>query len=156
MHARILLPSILLSYCLFAAGDAVLDRNTLRGLSSVNVIIDRLDPQLEGEGLRADRLQDEIEGRLQNAGIKVNREAKEFLGLRILPVRAGKGQYGLCVALGLYQPVLLARDNKVRTATQTWEVESVLLSDRKQLFASTMGTVDELTNRFAEAWKSVQ
>ena len=35
-----------------AAGDAELDRATMRGLKAVNVVIDRIDPQLPKEACR--------------------------------------------------------------------------------------------------------
>jgi len=137
-----------------AAGDAPLDRASLRGLKTLGVVIDQLDPELELRGITKDALQSEVEGRLQGAGLQLDKNAPEFLGLRVIHVRDSKGPYALCLSMGLYQPVLLVRDRNLRTATQTWEVESVLLAPLKLLFRSSMSEVDQLTDRFISAWRS--
>ena len=61
----------------------------------------------------------------------------------------------MSITIGLYQPVVLVRDAKVRTATQTWEVETILMADPKQLFRASMESVDELADRFVAAFRSV-
>ena len=58
------------------------------------------------------------------------------------------------VGLALYQPVLLARDNEVRTATQTWEVGTVLMSPVKLLRDSMRASLDELVDQFIQAYKA--
>src|SRR3982074_3765683 len=85
-----------------AAGDALLERATMRGLNSVGVVIDTLDPELVRQGLTPDTLQSRIEARLQNAGIPVDKSAREFVGLRVMYVRRNRGPYALCLAVGLY------------------------------------------------------
>jgi hypothetical protein len=137
------------------AGDASLDRGTLRGLKSINVIIDKVDPQLSQEGLTAEFLQGKIEARLGSAKISVDKAAKEFLGLRVLAARINKGPYSVCLSLGLYQPVMLSRDKEIRTATQTWEIETILVAPQKVLMQSSEESLNELVDHFAGAWRSV-
>ena len=81
--------------------------------------------------------------------------AVEFLGLRISSARAGKGPYSLCLSIGLYQPVTLNRDRNIRTATQTWEVETLLVAQPKLLMQSSGAALDRLADRFVTAWRSV-
>ena len=137
------------------AGDAPLDRATLRGLKSLNVIIDPIDPELEKVGLTRDALQTRLSSRLRDGGIKVEDGANEFVGLRLLQVRNRRGPYAVALTIGLYQPVLLVRDQKIRTATQTWEVETILLAEPKQLERASLTSVDELAARFISAYRSV-
>jgi len=138
-----------------AVSDAPLDRATLRDLKSVNVIIDPLDPELVKQGLTQEILQTRIEDRLRDAGIGLDKSAKEFVGLRIMQVRAQRGPYALCLSIGVYQPVLLVRDKNLKTATQTWEVETILLSDPKVLSRESLNSVTELADRLVAAYRSV-
>ncbi|HEY2012331.1 MAG TPA: hypothetical protein VGH38_02470 [Bryobacteraceae bacterium] len=157
MGRSTLLCLALLALPVYGAGDAPLDRATLRGVKTIGVVIDKLDPQLEQEGLTAAVFQHQLEDRLQKAGIVIDPGAKEFLGLRVISIRpAGKKTpYSLCLALGLYQPVTLSRDKDVRTATQTWQVDTLLVALPKGMIQSATDATDRLAAQFAEAWKSV-
>ena len=138
-----------------AAGDAVLDRATLRGLKGVGVVIDQIDPQLPKEGVTGNVLQKRLVDRLTAAGITVNPDAQEFVGIQVSAVRGNRGPYAVSITIGLYQPVILARDSKIRTSTKTWEVETILMAEPKQMVDAAMDSVDDLAGRFAAAWKSV-
>ena len=138
-----------------AAGDAPLDRATLRGLKGIGVVIDVLDPELEKLGVTRDALMARLLARLQGERIRIDPGATEFAGLRIVAVRGNRGPFALSLAFGLYQPVLLSRDPGLRTSTQTWEVETVLMADPKMLAAACAETAGELAGRFAAAYRSV-
>jgi hypothetical protein len=144
---------LLLPFLTNGAGDAPLDRATLHGLKAVNIVIDQLDPALEELGVTADALETHLLARLAAAQIPVDRTAAEFIGFRITSVRGNRGPFALSLTIGLYQPVLLSRDHEVRTATQTWEVESILMADPKQVPAASFETADQLADRFAAAYK---
>jgi hypothetical protein len=137
------------------AGNGTLDRATLKGLTAINVIVDKVDPQIEGAGVTASALRARLEDKLREANVTVDTSRAEFLAVRLTGVRANRGPFALAVTMGAYQQVSLSRDPKVKTATQTWEVETVLLADPKQLYRATMDCVDELAGSFLEAWKSV-
>lgn len=136
------------------ASDAPADRATLRGLMALNVAVDPPGPELEGAGLRAADLQARIEDRLPRAGIAVDQSAREFLGLHVLAVREAKGSYGICLSLGLYQSVFLERDRTIRTATQTWETQSVVVVRPKQVRTAMGDTLDQLIDQFTGAYRS--
>lgn len=138
-----------------AAGDAPLDRATLRGLKAVNIVLDRLDPDLERSGITAAAVSARLQQRLAHAGIKTDPGAVEFLGMRVLQVRGGRGPYAVSLALALYQPVLLVRESNVKTAAPTWGVETVLMADPKQVKDAALASVDELAASFVAAWRSV-
>jgi hypothetical protein len=152
--AALIAPLFLLPLCLHGAGDEALDRATLRGLKAVNVVADRLAPEVEDAGVTREALQLRLEGRLRDAGIAIDKAASEFVALRVLHVRGNRGPFGLCLTEAVYQPVLLSRDRNVHTATQTWEVQTVLLAEPKQLYRATMDSLDELADRFIAAYRS--
>jgi hypothetical protein len=78
----------------------------------------------------------------------------EFLGLRLMAVRESKGAYALCIALGVYQAVTLDRDRTIKTATETWDSQSVVLVRPKQLSEAAADTVDQLVDQFIGAYRS--
>jgi hypothetical protein len=147
---------------LCGAGDAALDRATLRGIAAVNLVIDPVAEDLNKEGATADALLTRLEDKLREAGIKVDKNASEFVALRLTSVHGTRGRfnvgnppYAVAATIGLYQPVMLVRDRNVKTATQTWEVETITLADAKQVYRASMDSVDELAGRFVTAWRSV-
>jgi len=152
---RLLLLLLSLSFTAGAAGDSALDRATLRGSTGVGIVIDRIDPELVKIGFDANALQTRIDVRLRNAGLPVADNANEFLGLRLLHVRNGRGPFAICLSVGFYQPVVLVRDAKSRTATQTWEVETVLMAPSNLVYSASLDSLDELVDRFIASWRSV-
>jgi hypothetical protein len=145
----------LLPFFLRAAGDARLDRETLRGLKAASVVVDPIGPELEQQGVQTGLLQSRMEEGLRAAGLLGAPGSPEFLGLRILPVRSERGPFAVCLSLGLYQRVILAREPSVKTATQTWEVETIFMAQPKVVYQASLDSVDELIQRFIEAWRSV-
>jgi hypothetical protein len=137
------------------AGDAALDRATLRGLKAFNIVIDPLDSALEKSGLTADALRSRIDTRLRHAGIALDNNAIEFVGLRIDSMLARKGPASLCFSLAFYQPVALARDQKIRTAAATWEVRTMQMIPPKAIVQAAQDAVDQIADQFVAAYRSV-
>ncbi len=137
------------------AGDAAIDRATLRGVSAVNVVVDPVSSDLQKEGATASALLTRLESKLRDAGIRVDPASTDFVALRLTSVREPRGPYAVAATIGLYQPVALVRDPKVKTATQTWEVVTISLSDAKQVYRACMDSVDDLAGRFVQAYRSV-
>jgi len=157
MHCKLLVLAALLAIpaVTLGAGDAELDRATLRGLKAVGVVIDHIDPQLPRDGVTANMLFDRLHAKLKGANIPIDMGAQEFVAIQVSSVRDKRGPYALAFTIGLYQPVILARDSKIRTATKTWEVETILMADPKILKDASMESVDDLAARFVAAWRAV-
>jgi hypothetical protein len=153
MDRRILLG--LLSVFSAFAGDTQLDRSTLRGLKTISVVVDPLDPELERAGIIGDVLRARLARHMETADLAVDAKAPGFLGLRLMHVRRSRGPYALCLTLGVYQPVTLERDRQIKTVTQTWELQTVLISDPKGLTDAAIGAIDELLDGFVVAYRSV-
>lgn len=155
MSRRLLFLLAALATCPTApgAGNSALDRATLKGLTAVNVVVDKLDDQIQAAGITASVVRARIEDRLRSANITIDASKPDFVAIRMNGVRDKRGPFALAITLGAYQPVTLARDRNIRTATQTWEVETVLLAEPKQLYRAAMDTVDELTDSFVDAYR---
>jgi hypothetical protein len=152
MHrAAALLVFILLNVGAWAS-DTPADRATLRGLKALQVAVDPTGPELESQGLRAEDLQARIQDRLRRANIPVDAAAPEFVGLHVMAAHEGKGPYAVCFSLGLYQSVSLDRDKSIRTATQTWETQSVVLAPARQLHNAMDSTLNQLVDQFIAAY----
>src|SRR6266550_1692396 len=112
---------------LAAAGDAILDRATLKGIKAVSIIIDELPADLPKEAVTADTLQTRLTQRLTDAHIPIDSAAKEFVAIRASSVRDSKGPYAVAMSIGLYQPVTLVRNPAQRLAPPTWDAETVVI-----------------------------
>jgi hypothetical protein len=155
MRLRYLCASLLFVLAAHAAGDSQLERATLRGLGKVGVVIDPTDDDLVQQGLSPGTLQARVEEGLRAAGVPVDVAAPEFVGVRLMRVRDKRGPYAVCITVGLYQQVTITRDPKIKSATQTWEVQTVLMADQKQLYRGALDSLDELLKSFGDAWTSV-
>ena len=155
----VLLAALALS--LDGAGDAALDRATLRGITAINVVTDPVAPEIGKEGATADTLRQRLEQRLREAGIQIDPSSNVFVALRLTGVQAGhskfsmRAPFAIAASIGLYQPVTLVREPDVKTATQTWEVDTVVLADPKQVDQACLDSVDQLAARFVTAYRSV-
>ena len=152
---RTLAIAVLLPWAALRAGDSNLDRATLRGVKAVNIVIDHLDPQLEDQGLTQEMLRSRVEERLRKAAIPIDKDALEFVGLHITSMQSGKGPYSLCFSMGFYQPVTLVRDPKIRTASQTWDVNAILVVPPKPMMQSVLNTADQLADLFVNAYRFI-
>jgi hypothetical protein len=155
MYGRVCLLLAALALPLGGAGDAPLDRATLRGVMAVNVVIDPVAPEMQREGVTIEGLRTRLEERMRDAGIQIDTTSTTFLALRLRSVRAARGPLAIAMNIGLYQAVTLVRDPKVRTATATWEVDTVILTDTKQVYAACMDSATDLAGRFVTAYRSV-
>jgi hypothetical protein len=140
-----------------------MDRATLRGLKAVKVVVDRPPAEMERAGFDRDHLRAIIEQKLRDAGIKIDNDAIEFLGLGIamaqggrkVPLAFGKAPVSLTLSLDLYQVIVLSRDPTIKTVAETWGQEKVIQATAKSLDQVLPGAVDELAGQFVTAFRSV-
>jgi len=144
-----------------AASDSSMDRSTLRGLKAVKVVVDSPATEVEREGISSDGLRITIEQKLRDAGITVDHDAVEFLGLNISSARPprrtliSKGPISLVVNLGLYQIVLLNRDKATKTVTETWGDQRVAPASPKAIEHTVDDAVEDLVNEFITAYRAM-
>jgi hypothetical protein len=135
--------------------DAPLDRATLRGLKAVRAVVDSPDSAgLAQAGLTHAKLAAQIEQRLSKAGIPVDPNAKEFVGLRVTFAHARKTDYALGMTLAMYQNVTLAREASIKTMAETWSGESILLVPPRLVGEAMTNTLDQLVDQFVTAYKA--
>src|SRR5436190_6316788 len=135
------------------ASDGTIERATLRGLKAVRVAVDPPDTELQHAGITAGKLASVVEQRLEKAGLPVDKNAVEFLGLRVTAAHAKKKSSAVCLTLGLYQNVTLVRDAKVKATVETWSGDSVVLAPPELFTDAISNTVDQLVDQFAAAYR---
>jgi hypothetical protein len=138
------------------AGDSSMDRATLRGLKAVKVVVDSPGPEIERAGVDREFLRTGLEQKLRDAGIKIDNDVNEFLGVSISSARGGRrGPISLVVGLGVYQVVTLSRDKEMKTVAETWGDQRVVSATARGLDRSLLSVVDELADEFVRAYRSV-
>ncbi len=144
-----------------AASDSSMDRSTLRGIKAVKVVVDSPAPEVEREGISANGLRITMEQKLREAGITVDHDAVEFLGLNISSARAprkaliSKAPISLVISIGFYQTVVLSRDKTTKTVTETWGDQRVAPAASKAIEHTVDEAVDDLVSEFVTAYRSV-
>ena len=109
--------------------------------------------ELQRAGVTAGNLAVMVAQRLEKDGLTVNKDANEFVGLHVTAVHARKKTSAVALTLGLYQSVSLARDPAIKTITETWSGESVVLVPPELFSQAVAETVDELVDQFAGAFE---
>jgi len=161
----ILLTGILLGITLRSPLFAINGKSnlaTLRGLTGVGILVEKLPPEVEGEGLLRNHLQIEVEFKLRNAGIRIftQEECREtpgkpylYLNINVNTLKTESDIYPYSIDIVLMQEVSLLRDPKQTTYAVTWSVSGVG-SIGKGLLSQLRGSVADALDIFIKAYLS--
>jgi hypothetical protein len=69
------------------AVDSELSRKTLKGLTTLDVVIEELTPEAERDGVTKSQLQTDVELRLREAGLRVVSDGAASLYVNVSPLR---------------------------------------------------------------------
>jgi len=140
--------------------DSQSNRATLKGLPGVGVLVEKLPPEIEREGLRRDQLQMDVESQLKKAGVKVFSkeqctrvpgEPYLYINLNVNVVKTESGIYPYTVDIMLIQKVSLMRDPKRVTYAVTWSTGGVG-SITKSIVSQLQENVAEVVHVFIRAF----
>ena len=162
---RTLLVLISLSISVSAAAQGSRSKETLKGLHGLHVVVEKLNPELERDGLAARQIQVDIELRLRKAGITVfsQGEVNKADGPTLLHVRvdAVKGDdvlenlYAVHMGVELWQAVYLYRLEKSPAfVAATWTIRGTAFVGKEKLNdvrSYLAGQVDEFINDYLTA-----
>jgi hypothetical protein len=170
MSSRVLLAPLLLT-ALACASDDPTDRATLKNVKAFCVVVEVSDQSSQG-GVDKDKLQADIEGRLQEEGAAIDKNATTCLYLNVRALRAvgGKGKplplfggkdkplplYAADLRLEFLQTVALTRDPTVKTYAPTWSSANMTMVPAEDLGHTALEIETGLVDRFVAAYKSVQ
>lgn len=169
LSGRILIAALVLvcvPVSIRAQTEADPERETLRGLDGVMVLVEDLRPDVIADGVTVKMIQTAAEKKLKAAGIKVLSENELmstpgypylYINLNSIKPPGGSG-YIYSISLELYQAVTLDRDSKNKCLASTWEVSMVGMvttSQLKGVVDRISALVDEFMDDYAAANKSV-
>jgi hypothetical protein len=110
--------------CVQAAGD-VFERTSLKGLKSVQVVIEELTPDITKDGLNRDQIKSSVERQLEQAGILVEQQAENAFYVHLDSAKNETGAYSYALSLQLVQLVFLFRDPSLLTWGTTWSLSLI-------------------------------
>ena len=143
--------------------NSEMNRETLRGLKGVKVLIEELSSDVEKAGLARNQIQGIVETKLRKAGIRVLTQEEcyktpgepyVYVNINLNPGKAGEGVYGYSIDIGVIQNVALERDPKQKAYAVTWSTGGVGLIGREFL-SRLQESVDDLVGIFIGAFLSV-
>ena len=144
------------------ASDDKTDRATLRGIKGVCTVVEVLDQTKDAVNLLSqEKLLSVIDGKLQEAGIPLEKNSTTCLYFSVRPLQAmGKnnkpiGLYAVDFKLEFLQAVTLARDPAVRAYAQTWSVANLANVPADYLEQTAREVAVDLVSRFTRAYRSV-
>ena len=158
---------ILFSLAVIAsASDDKTDRATLRGIKSTCVVVEVAD-QAHSK-LSKEELQTEIEGKLKQAGIGVDKSGTACLYLNVRVLQAIGRQaiairrkekpiplYAVDLRLEFLQTVALTRDPAAKTYAPTWSTANMATVASDDLGKTAIEITTSLVDQFITAYKSV-
>jgi hypothetical protein len=114
----------LFSTAIARADDDIYSRVSLRGLESIQVVVEELQPEVEQNGLTAIAVRTDVELKLRQAGIRVlDTTAAIWLHVSVSVLTSKDGIWPFMIQVELSQPVALARDPSILMASiYTWSV----------------------------------
>ena len=153
---------VLGSFLRLAAADTPIDRESLRDLDGVRVVVEEPPAVLKTKGLSQDDLQKDVESRLRNAKINVLNSGEfpvgdPFLHVRVTTTLENSGLIAYAVELDFRQTVFLRRNPAVTfNRAQTWKADEHMgLTKSARLAEAIHSALSEELIQFVTAFFSV-
>jgi len=121
-----------------------LGKESLKGLNGVYLIVERLNPDIEKDGLTKNSIKTAVELKLRMAGIKVLTKEEIFkdpdspvLHVQVVSIkeRTIDSFYAIGINIELYQHVFLIRDKSIIFHTATWCDKLVVMRLAKEVYS---------------------
>jgi hypothetical protein len=144
----------------FAESD--LQRQSLRGLPGVWVVVEQLSPDLEQAGLTQDQVQTDTEEKLRKAGVKVLTQEEcwqtpgmPWLYITAALLKASDATYATTIGASLNQEVTLTRNPQIKTFGVTWDAGVYLGAVGRESLPSVREHVGRLIDKFIAGYQAV-
>ncbi|MDP8207656.1 MAG: hypothetical protein P9L92_13400 [Candidatus Electryonea clarkiae] len=124
----------------------------LIGLKKFIILIEELDNDLAAQGLNKQILKEDIESKLQLAGIKVAPvvEAPEtpWLYVRITSLMSRTGQFSYNISFDLNANVKIEFNDKVVKGATIWSSDLLVVVDKKRVVESVRQNIKDMMETF--------
>lgn len=126
-----------------------IDREPLKGISDVYLVIERLDPVANKLGITEDQIQTDVEIRLRKAGIKVKkRDTLVMFYVNVGITNGINGLYGVSETVEVKDMVSLVREPKIKFQTQIWDKHMFGIVGELRVSDAIRKGVGDLTDEF--------
>lgn len=148
--------------CTVLAIDGKSNRATLRGLRGVGVLVEKISPEVEKEGLNWDQLQVAVESRLHKAGIEILTKEESvktpgepylYININVNIAKTEADIYPYSIDLLFIQKVSLQRDPRLMSYAVTWSTGGVG-SIGKPILNQLRESVNDMVDVFIKAYLS--
>ena len=135
------------------AGLAASDDGTLKGIASIKVFVEGVDPADKPRGLTRGQLQIDVESRLRKAGIAVSADATEYLYVNVNTLQSRQRLTSFSVVVMVRQSANLIRDASIAApAAITWWKGTDGITVASNL-SSVRDAVGDLVDQFISAYR---
>lgn len=131
------------------------DKETLRGIKGINVLIEHIAPEAERFGLTEGKLQTDVELKLRMAGIEVSQiEPYPFLYVNI-NTSHGSGIFAYNITVSVDQLVSLERNPNLKFFATTWNEGMLGSTWERYLEIRVRNTIKDLIDEFLNDYLAV-
>jgi len=135
------------------ADDGPGNRATLKGISTVKIVVAPTILEAQWDRLRSDEIETDVERQLREAGIAVLPSSAEVLYIEVEAKKTGgSAEYACSVRVELLQPVGLVRDPGRTAFAPTWGLGRIEVVNANNP-SSLRATVGDLVERFIRAYR---
>ncbi|HEV8716098.1 MAG TPA: hypothetical protein VGX03_25140 [Candidatus Binatia bacterium] len=142
--------------------EADFQRETLRGLPGVWVVVEKLPAELEQSGLTQGQVQTDAEDRLRKAGITILTQEEcwqtpgmPWLYITVALLKAGTTTYAATVGAVLNQEITLTRNPQIKAFGSTWDAGVHLGAIGTESLATVRDSVGSLVDKFIADYQAV-
>ncbi|HWF60658.1 MAG TPA: hypothetical protein VN666_10185 [Nitrospira sp.] len=145
----------------FAEGASELQRDSLRGLPGVVVVVEDIRPDAKRDGVSEEEIRTAVELILRSSGIRILTDGiiPDDPAMLVINIGASKSPtiplYGFCITGQLTQWAYLVKQSGRRTSATTWGDGFSGLVSSQRLKAFVIEHVESLAKSFANDFLSV-
>jgi len=139
--------------------DDEASRATLVGLPGVDVVVEQIADDAQGDGLDTLQVRTDVEVKLRQAGIRVlskeewlSTAGRPYLYVNIQTVKNKQSVYAFSARVELRQSVTLVRQPSLRQLLTTWSTPGYIGTAGSQKLATLRDDVRDLTDQFINAY----
>jgi len=143
--------SVLLVWPVASHATGKIERESLRGLKGVRIVIESLSDNMKAFGLTKQQLRTDVEVKLRSAGIPVPSLSDGYLYIRLNGIKINTRSYAFHYLLEYRQSVILGRNRQWYPSAGTWHIGEIIsagLNSKQFVYDSLKGLVDKFINDY--------
>lgn len=127
------------------------ERQKYYDFTDIYVLVEDLQENVKKVGLTTNQIQTDIEIRLQRAGLKINKDAKQTIYVNVNSINIDSYSMAYSIHISLQQNAVLSRDKSLSSDATTWSVGQIGVmsnSNTRKIRDTISDFVDEFINKY--------